>query len=174
MFPYLWAISQASIPLIFLFGVLMSGVAYSASNGIWPSFYGEMFSTQVRLSGMGHRDANRVCDGRLCTGHSRRRPGRGPECMGAGGAAQRGDLRRRLDRGLDSTRDLQHSDARPGEPYCRRGTARGSFAPRPFGVGDEHLGRLVYAAQRRETAGSRASRAWAASRIDAFTAPYPW
>jgi MFS family permease len=52
MFPYLWAISQASIPLIFLFGVLMSGVAYSASNGIWPSFYGEMFSTQVRLSGM--------------------------------------------------------------------------------------------------------------------------
>lgn len=30
----------------------MSGVAYSASNGIWPSFYGEMFSTRVRLSGM--------------------------------------------------------------------------------------------------------------------------
>ena len=29
-----------------------SGVAYSASNGVWPSFYGEMFSTQVRLSGM--------------------------------------------------------------------------------------------------------------------------
>ena len=28
------------------------GVAYSAPNGIWPSFYGEMFSSQVRLSGM--------------------------------------------------------------------------------------------------------------------------
>ena len=52
MFPYLWAISEASIPLIFIFGVLMSGLVYSASNGIWPSFYGEMFSTRVRLSGM--------------------------------------------------------------------------------------------------------------------------
>src|SRR5215471_16116632 len=52
MFPYLWSISEASIPLIFIFGILMSGVAYSASNGIWPSFYGEMFSTRVRLSGM--------------------------------------------------------------------------------------------------------------------------
>ena len=52
MFPYLWAISEANIPLIFIFGVLMSGIVYSASNGIWPSFYGEMFSTRVRLSGM--------------------------------------------------------------------------------------------------------------------------
>jgi len=52
MFPYLWAVSQANLSLIFLFGILMSGVIYSASNGIWPSFYGEMFSTQVRLSGM--------------------------------------------------------------------------------------------------------------------------
>ena len=38
--------------LIFLVGVLMSGVVYSAANGVWPSFYGEMFSTNVRLSGM--------------------------------------------------------------------------------------------------------------------------
>ncbi|MCO1349569.1 hypothetical protein [Burkholderia vietnamiensis] len=30
----------------------MSGVAYSASNGIWPSFFAEMFDTRVRLSGM--------------------------------------------------------------------------------------------------------------------------
>jgi MFS family permease len=52
MFPYLWSIGEARIPLIFIFGILMSGVAYSASNGIWPSFYGEMFSTRVRLSGM--------------------------------------------------------------------------------------------------------------------------
>ena len=27
-------------------------MVYSASNGIWPSFYGEMLSTRVRLSGM--------------------------------------------------------------------------------------------------------------------------
>ncbi|KVN02415.1 MFS transporter [Burkholderia diffusa] len=52
MFPYLWSIEQQNIPLIFLFGVLMSGVAYSASNGIWPSFFAEMFDTRVRLSGM--------------------------------------------------------------------------------------------------------------------------
>jgi MFS family permease len=52
MFPYLWSVSQANIPLIFVFAVLMSGIAYSASNAIWPSFYGEMFDTRVRLSGM--------------------------------------------------------------------------------------------------------------------------
>ena len=52
MFAYLWSISQANIPLIFVAGVLMSGIAYSASNGIWPAFYGEMFDTRVRLSGM--------------------------------------------------------------------------------------------------------------------------
>jgi MFS family permease len=52
MFPYLWSISQANILLIFIVGVLMSGVFYSASNAVWPSFYGEMFDTRVRLSGM--------------------------------------------------------------------------------------------------------------------------
>ena len=30
----------------------MFGVVYSATNGVWPSFYGEMFPTRVRLSGM--------------------------------------------------------------------------------------------------------------------------
>jgi MFS family permease len=52
MFVYLWAINEANIPLIFVVGILMSGVAYSASNGVWPAFYGEMFDTRVRLSGM--------------------------------------------------------------------------------------------------------------------------
>jgi MFS family permease len=52
MFAYLWAISQTNIPLVFAFAVLMSGVVYSASNGVWPSLYGEMFDTRVRLSGM--------------------------------------------------------------------------------------------------------------------------
>src|SRR5215471_15924510 len=52
MFAYLWAISQTNIPLTFAFAVLMSGVVYSASNGVWPSLYGEMFDTRVRLSGM--------------------------------------------------------------------------------------------------------------------------
>jgi len=52
MFAYLWAISTGSYPLILLFGILTFGVVYSAANGVWPSFYGEMFSTRVRLSGM--------------------------------------------------------------------------------------------------------------------------
>jgi hypothetical protein len=29
----------------------MSGVVYSAQNGVWPALYGEMFPTKVRLSG---------------------------------------------------------------------------------------------------------------------------
>ena len=52
MFAYLWAISQTNIPLVFVFAVLMSGIIYSAANGVWPSLYGEMFDTRVRLSGM--------------------------------------------------------------------------------------------------------------------------
>jgi hypothetical protein len=45
-------ISTGSYPLVLLFGILAFGVVYSAANGVWPSFYGEMFSTRVRLSGM--------------------------------------------------------------------------------------------------------------------------
>src|SRR3954454_18714220 len=52
IFPFLWAVSQGNFTLIFLFGILLSGVVYSAANGIWPSLYGEMFSTNVRYSGM--------------------------------------------------------------------------------------------------------------------------
>jgi hypothetical protein len=52
IFAYFAAISAQNIVLIFLVGVLLSGVVYSAANGVWPSFYGEMFSTNVRLSGM--------------------------------------------------------------------------------------------------------------------------
>ncbi|RVU19685.1 MFS transporter [Methylobacterium oryzihabitans] len=52
IWPYLWALSQVNIPLIFTFGILLSGVVYSAANGVWPALYGEMFDTRVRLSGM--------------------------------------------------------------------------------------------------------------------------
>lgn len=52
IFAYLGAISSGSYPLIFLVGIVMFGVVYSATNGIWPSFYGEMFTARVRLSGM--------------------------------------------------------------------------------------------------------------------------
>lgn len=52
IWPYMWALSHANIPLIFVLGLLLSGVVYSAANGVWPSLYGEMFNTRVRLSGM--------------------------------------------------------------------------------------------------------------------------
>ncbi|WP_408641995.1 MFS transporter, partial [Saccharopolyspora oryzae] len=52
MAAYLWSLSTGHYPLIFLTGILMFGVVYSATNGIWPAFYGEMFPARVRLSGM--------------------------------------------------------------------------------------------------------------------------
>jgi MFS family permease len=52
MFAYLAAIDSKSYVLIFLAAIAMSGVAYSAYNGVQPALYGEMFPTKVRLSGM--------------------------------------------------------------------------------------------------------------------------
>ena len=52
MFAYLGAIQSANYVLIFLAGIFMSGVVYSAQNGIWPALFGEMFPTRVRLSGV--------------------------------------------------------------------------------------------------------------------------
>ena len=48
---YLWAISTGGYVLIFVTGILLSGVVYSAANGVWPAFYGEMFPARVRLTG---------------------------------------------------------------------------------------------------------------------------
>ncbi|MEV5882188.1 MFS transporter [Streptomyces sp. NPDC052020] len=52
MFLYLWAISTGSYPLMLLLGIVAFGIVYSAANGVWPAFYGEMFTTRVRLSGV--------------------------------------------------------------------------------------------------------------------------
>jgi MFS family permease len=52
MFAYLGAIASGDYALIFLAAIVMSGVVYSAQNGIWPALYGEMFPARVRLSGM--------------------------------------------------------------------------------------------------------------------------
>lgn len=52
MFPFLWAVSEANIPLLFLFGALVHGGFYSFSNATWPSFYAEMFPTAVRSTGL--------------------------------------------------------------------------------------------------------------------------
>lgn len=47
-----WAISTGGYALTLLLGIIAFGVAYSAANGVWPSFYGEMFPTRVRLPGV--------------------------------------------------------------------------------------------------------------------------
>jgi MFS family permease len=52
MFAYLAAIASGHYAWIFLTAILMSGVVYSAQNGVWPALYGEMFPIKVRLSGM--------------------------------------------------------------------------------------------------------------------------
>ncbi|GJE59581.1 MFS transporter [Methylobacterium trifolii] len=52
IYPYLWAIGHGEVAMIYVFGLLLSGVVYSASNGVWPSLYAEMFDTRVRLSGL--------------------------------------------------------------------------------------------------------------------------
>jgi MFS family permease len=38
--------------LTFALAVATFSFGYAAANAVWPSFYGEMFSTQVRFSGM--------------------------------------------------------------------------------------------------------------------------
>lgn len=52
IWPYIWSLTQGNLPLVFVLGLLLSGVVYSAANGVWPALYGEMFDTKVRLSGM--------------------------------------------------------------------------------------------------------------------------
>jgi MFS family permease len=51
IWPYLWSIQSTNLPLIFVFGLLLSGVIYSANNGIWPAMFNEQFDTRYRLSG---------------------------------------------------------------------------------------------------------------------------
>ena len=51
-FAYLHAISIRSVPLAFLFSVLMWGVVYQGYNAVFPSFYPELFPTRARVSGM--------------------------------------------------------------------------------------------------------------------------
>lgn len=52
MFAYLAAIASSRYVLIFAAAIFMSGVVYSAQNGIWPALFTEMFPTRVRLSGV--------------------------------------------------------------------------------------------------------------------------
>jgi MFS family permease len=50
IFPFLWVLVGRDIGTIFLMAIGMSAAV--AALGVWPTFYGEMFATHVRLSGM--------------------------------------------------------------------------------------------------------------------------
>ena len=49
---YLLSMSSDNTLLTFALAIATFSFGYAAANAVWPSFYGEMFSTQVRFSGM--------------------------------------------------------------------------------------------------------------------------
>ncbi|ALG30090.1 MFS transporter [Glutamicibacter halophytocola] len=49
---YLRSMESSNALLQFTLSVLVFSCAYAAANAVWPSFYAEMFSSQVRFSGL--------------------------------------------------------------------------------------------------------------------------
>ena len=49
---YLLSMSQGNELLVFALAIVTFSFGYAAANATWPSFYGEMFSTPVRFSGV--------------------------------------------------------------------------------------------------------------------------
>lgn len=49
---YMLSMSGGNTLLTFVLAVLTFSFGYAAANAVWPAFYGEMFSTRVRFSGM--------------------------------------------------------------------------------------------------------------------------
>jgi MFS family permease len=49
---YMLSMSGGNTALTFALAVATFSLGYAAANAVWPSFYGEMFSTQVRFSGV--------------------------------------------------------------------------------------------------------------------------
>ena len=49
---YMLSMSGGNTVLIFVLAVATFSFGYAAANAVWPSFYGEMFSTKVRFSGV--------------------------------------------------------------------------------------------------------------------------
>ena len=127
MFAYLAAIASGSYSLIFLAAVAMSGVVYSALNGVRPALYGEMFPTKVRLSGMaigtqvGFAIGGFAPDGR---GRDRRRR------LDAGRALRAGVLGDRRAGADRRTRDVPRPARRARRcerrPLCPLGTRAGA------------------------------------------------
>ncbi|PRC44695.1 MFS transporter, partial [Mycobacterium sp. ITM-2017-0098] len=49
---YMLSMSQGNHLLTFALAVATFSFGYAAANAVWPAFYGEMFATQVRFSGL--------------------------------------------------------------------------------------------------------------------------
>jgi MFS family permease len=49
---YLLSMSSGNDVLMFALAIATFSFGYAAANAVWPSFYGEMFSTKVRFSGL--------------------------------------------------------------------------------------------------------------------------
>jgi MFS family permease len=49
---YMLSMSGGNTVLIFVLAIATFSFGYAAANAVWPSFYGEMFSTKVRFSGV--------------------------------------------------------------------------------------------------------------------------
>jgi MFS family permease len=52
IWPFIWAISTGDILLVFVFGILLSGVVYPAYGGVGFAMFAEQFDTRVRMSGV--------------------------------------------------------------------------------------------------------------------------
>ena len=52
IWPFIWAVSHRNIVLVFVIGILLSGIVYPAHGGVGFALFGEQFSTKVRTSGV--------------------------------------------------------------------------------------------------------------------------
>jgi MFS family permease len=52
IWPFIWAVSQANLVLVWILGILMVGVAYSGYGGAAFPLWAEQFDTKVRTSGV--------------------------------------------------------------------------------------------------------------------------
>ena len=52
IWPFIWAISTGDVLLVFVFGILLSGVVYPAYGGVGFAMFAEQFDTRVRMSGV--------------------------------------------------------------------------------------------------------------------------
>ena len=52
IWPFIWAVSQGNIVLVFVVGILLSGVVYPAYGGVGFALFAEQFGTRVRMSGV--------------------------------------------------------------------------------------------------------------------------